>query len=159
LILDVVAAPTDTLRNQFTATFDAKYKAPQQYVARSTLVARQAQLSAHWTKTLFIPGSPDFTEARTQHALGASVSLSERDGRLSGRYEFDLDVKNRSIIYQRVLISYNTQCCGISADYKTVSRGPFAFLPANRTFNLMFTLAGIGTFANPLGAFGDNTGR
>jgi hypothetical protein len=34
-----------------------------------------------------------------------------------------------------------------------------ATLPADRRFGISFSLAGLGSFSNPFGSFGDNSGR
>jgi hypothetical protein len=48
---------------------------------------------------------------------------------------------------------YNSQCCGIAFDWQSRSL-PFFGIPVDRRWNVSFTLAGIGTFSNPLGSFG-----
>jgi hypothetical protein len=80
---------------------------------------------------------------------------------VQGRYELNFDVRNRSMLQQRMLFSYNAQCCGVNVDYQTFSFGHLPSLPSrtDRRFGISFTLAGIGSFSNPLGSFGNNSGR
>jgi len=57
---------------------------------------------------------------------------------------------------------YNSQCCGIAAEYQTFDYGtsPVARgIQQDHRFNLSFTLAGVGTFSNLFGAFGGQQGR
>ena len=51
---------------------------------------------------------------------------------------------------------YNAQCCGVAVSYQSYNvAGYSAFvIPQDRRFNISFTLAGIGTFSNFFGAFG-----
>jgi hypothetical protein len=53
---------------------------------------------------------------------------------------------------------YNAQCCGFGIEYQAYNfaglrgvRLPFSY---DRRVNVSFTLAGLGTFSNVLGAFG-----
>jgi len=58
-------------------------------------------------------------------------------------------------VQQRVLAFYNSQCCGLSVDLQMRDIA-YLGLPRQtvRQINFSFTLAGIGSFANPLGSFG-----
>ena len=52
-------------------------------------------------------------------------------------------------------VSYAAQCCGVSVDYQVVNVAPYGVgIQTDHRFNFSFTLAGIGTFTNPLGSFG-----
>jgi hypothetical protein len=56
---------------------------------------------------------------------------------------------------------YNPQCCGIGIEYQTRQVPSFAGFKGriDRIFNVSFTLAGIGTFTDFLGAFGVGANR
>jgi hypothetical protein len=58
---------------------------------------------------------------------------------------------------------YNTQCCGVGVEYQTFTFGTAIAsavgIPQDHRFNISFTLAGIGSFSNVLGAFGGSQGR
>ena len=72
-------------------------------------------------------------------------------------YSFHYDVQRKRYLQQRALVYYNAQCCGISGEYEVFNfqgLGSRARVPQDRRFHLSFTLAGLGTFANVLGAFG-----
>ena len=51
---------------------------------------------------------------------------------------------------------YNAQCCGFNVEYQTFNYANsfVTTVQQDRRFNISFTLAGIGTFSNFLGAFG-----
>jgi hypothetical protein len=71
---------------------------------------------------------------------------------VGGSYWFNYDLGNRKWIQQRIVGYYNSQCCGITVDWQ--SSVGYSTLPTNRLFSVSFTLAGIGSFANPMGSFG-----
>ena len=82
--------------------------------------------------------------------------------RIGGYYSFNYDLKQDSFLQQRLTAYYNSQCCGIAAEYQTFHYGASLAargLTQDRRFNLSFTLAGVGTFSNLFGAFGGQQGR
>ena len=77
-----------------------------------------------------------------------------------GGIMIDIDVKNRSLLNQRYRFFYNAQCCGFGVEYQITNIESLNQADKyRRTFNFTFTLAGIGSFSNPMGAFGNNNGR
>jgi hypothetical protein len=73
---------------------------------------------------------------------------------VGGTYAFDVDLKESAVLNQRVLAYYNAQCCGVAAEYqvRNLQGVPGAGVPQDKRFNISFSLAGIGTFSNLLGA-------
>jgi hypothetical protein len=63
-------------------------------------------------------------------------------------------------VQQRIGLTYNAQCCGIGFEYQSFNFPNATYLLVNqdKRFNITFTLAGIGTFSNLLGAFGVGQG-
>ena len=61
---------------------------------------------------------------------------------------------------QRIVGYYNAQCCGVVVEYQQYNYPQYSTyaVPQDHRFNIGFTLAGLGTFSNFLGAFGGNTG-
>jgi hypothetical protein len=59
------------------------------------------------------------------------------------------------------MASYTSQCCGVAVDYQTVNLGITAIgnVTHDRRFGVSFTLAGLGSFSNPFGGMGNNSGR
>jgi len=152
LMLVARTQPSETAAGDFRMWIDPLKKSIRNMSASGTVNAERLQLTVGWTKTFTIPGLAGF-EGVGAHALNAGTIVRTSDNRLSGGYSFNLDVAGRSFIQQRILASYNTQCCGVSFDWQTV-RAPYLPAGVDRRFNVSFSLAGIGSFSNPLGSFG-----
>jgi LPS-assembly protein len=92
--------------------------------------------------------------------LNSTTRVHLKDGKVIGSYAFDMNVKDASLIQQRIGIAYNAQCCGIAFDYQAINypNSSRFLVPQDRRFNISFTLAGIGSFSNFLGAFGIGQG-
>src|SRR5690606_3941667 len=111
------------------------------------------QLNAGWSKRFVIEDLPGFS--RDSDYIDSSVTVRSADNRLGGTYGFNLDLVNKSFLQQRIVAYFNSQCCGVSLDYLSISM-PLSGIPADRRLGISFTLAGIGSFSNPLGSFGGN---
>jgi len=101
---------------------------------------------------------PLATEARNYLSSRSSVTLGQRH--LGGAYQFYLNLSDGTLVEQRLGVFYNAQCCGVSFEYQTFDFGAntHAPVPQDRRFNISFTLAGLGSFSNVLGAFGVGQG-
>ena len=108
-----------------------------------------------------IPGLPGYEANAATHYVNANTALKLLDNRVGGTYGFDYDLRNNAFLQQRWIAYYNAQCCGISVDYQRFAIGGVGQPNAvqDRRFGISFTLAGIGSFANPFGTFGHNSGR
>jgi LPS-assembly protein len=146
--------PRDGTTAQFAMEIDSEFRAIRTMRASGTMDSRNAQVSAGWTKWFVIPGLPGFSDpTRATHSLNASTSIRTHDNRLGGTYGFNYDVLRGTMLQQRIVAYYNTQCCGVAFDWQSIDT-PFLSTPADRRFGVSFTLAGIGSFSNPLGSFG-----
>ncbi|HEY8550302.1 MAG TPA: LPS assembly protein LptD [Vicinamibacterales bacterium] len=92
--------------------------------------------------------------------VNSRTDVNLLNGRIGGAYHFDLNLTESTLVQQRVGFFYNAQCCGIAFEYQefnypNVSR---FIISQDRRFNVSFTLAGVGTFSNILGAFGIGQG-
>jgi hypothetical protein len=152
LTLTVRTQPFDNAAGDFRMWIDASKKAIRNMSAAATITAELMQVRAGWSKTFTIAGLPGF-EGTGTHALNAETTMRTRGNRISGSYAFSLDVANQTFLQQRILGSYNTQCCGVSFDWQS-SKMPFLQSGVDRRFGISFSLAGIGSFSNPLGSFG-----
>ena len=97
----------------------------------------------------------DPTSSSTRH------DRARRKGnRIGGTYAFYYDIGRSTMLDQRIIGYYNAQCCGIVIEYQEMNFPQYSAyaVPQDRRFNIGFTLAGLGTFSNFLGAFGGNTG-
>jgi LPS-assembly protein len=103
------------------------------------------------------PGEPE-TPFTTY--LGTQTMVGSADGRFGGGYSFQMNAAERDMTQQRFGVHYNAQCCGVAFEYQMADLPPYlaAGITQDRRFNISFTLAGIGSFSNFLGAFGIGQG-
>ncbi len=113
-------------------------------------------VSGGWSqrKFSFFPDRPD-------KFFNASTSVKTRGNRFGGTYAFYYDIGRSVMLDQRIVGYYNAQCCGIVVEYQQYNFPQYSAFAVtqDRRFNIGFTLAGLGTFSNFLGAFGGNTGQ
>ena len=147
--------PTDTTSVQFRMDIDSKYRAVRTLSASGSVGNPLASVTAGWSKRRLIAGLPGFDTIGSEF-VNASTTVRTRENGLGGTYAINLDVENRTVLQQRIVAYYNTQCCGLSFDWQTIKTPLFADrgVPSDRRFSLSFTLAGIGSFSNPMGSFG-----
>jgi hypothetical protein len=89
-------------------------------------------------------------------ALQLSTTSRWLEGRIGGSYALSWDIARGYVQSQSIMASYMAQCCGLQADFQTYNypTGIGFPLPSDRRFNFSFVLAGLGTFSNFFGAFG-----
>ena len=103
-----------------------------------------------------------YSHARYSAALSASDYLSAStvlrlmQGRLGAQYSLSWDISRSYVQSQSIMASYMAQCCGIQADFQNYNFAQTSNfpIPSDRRFNVSFVLAGLGTFSNFFGAFG-----
>jgi len=90
------------------------------------------------------------------HSITTQTSVRTFDRRFNGSWSWSYDIQRKQQLQQRYTASYMSQCCGIAMEYQIYNYGTLAVggVQENKRFNLSFSLAGIGTFANLLGVFG-----
>lgn len=161
LSISATATPTDTLSGTLQTYFDPKFKKPQSFTASGSILKSLTRVTASWSKTQYIVGSPIYIQAAAAHFLGTTVTVRNRNGHLNGTYAMNFDIKHTDFIQQRIVATYTAQCCGITFDYQSYLRPQYGQLATSpeRRFGVSFSLAGIGSFSNPFGSFGDNIGR
>ena len=162
--LTVRGDPTETLSASMRAEYDTKFGALRTIGADGTYDFRGlVQTTAGWSQRRFIEGLQGFDDPdRLDHYLNALARVQNRSNTLGGAYQFHYDLLRDRLLQQRVLVYYNAQCCGVSVEYQSFDfsgLGSRAPVPRDRRFNLSFTLAGLGTFANVFGAFGAGGNR
>jgi len=101
-----------------------------------------------------------YDPTRPDKFFNAGTTVKSRGNRIGGTYAFYYDIGRSTMLDQRIIGYYNAQCCGIVVEYQTMNYPQYSSyaVPQDRRFNIGFTLAGLGTFSNFLGAFGGNTG-
>jgi len=162
LALFVRAAPTERLQGDFRTEWDPTFQTLKTLAANGTINSAKLQASAGWSRRRFIPGLPGYdNETLANHYLNASANWRATNNTIGATYSFNYDLRNDTFLQQRVLAYYNAQCCGFGVEYQVYNfaASTGVAVPQDRRFNLSFTLAGIGTFSNFLGAFGGQTGR
>jgi lipopolysaccharide assembly outer membrane protein LptD (OstA) len=153
--ITVAAMPTQTITARFVTDIDAQFKVPRSYGLSGSVSERLFQVSGGWIKRRTIPGLAGYNDpAFAQHFLNLVSTVKRPDGRFGGTYAFNYDVQHGTWLQRRLVAFYNSQCCGIQFDYQTadITHLGLANTPSNRHIGISFTLAGIGSFANPLGS-------
>ena len=163
LALTVRAALTQGITGSLRAEYDTRFMALRTIRADAD-VAFSDQLFQRtgWSQRRFVEGlsgfdNPDFLD----HVLNSFTNFRARDNKYGGVYQFNYDVQLGRMLQQRILAYYNAQCCGFSVEFQTYNLANLGFRTRalqDRRLNVSFTLAGLGTFANLLGAFGPGTG-
>jgi LPS-assembly protein len=159
----VRTSPVDRVQGEFRTEYDQSVDAFTTFAATGSVNGSIVQLAAGWSQRRLIPDLPGFDDPnRADHYLNAAASVRGARNRIGARYAFNYDLRRDTFLQQRYLAYYNAQCCGISVEYQTFNfNAGFAGIavPQDRRFNISFTLAGIGSFSNALGAFGGQQGR
>lgn len=153
--INVVATPTNTLSARFATDIDAQFKVPRSYTLSGSLTEKLVQVIGGWSKRRVIPGLALYNDpASASDYLNIQTSIKRADGRFGGTYSFNYDVQHGVWLQRRLIAYYNSQCCGVQVDWMTadISNLGLANTPSNRKFGVSFTLAGIGSFSNPLGS-------
>ena len=155
----VRGTPTPEVGGSMRMEYDAQFKAIRTISAEGTFeTGGWFQETAGWSQRRFIEELPGFNDQRRlDHYLNSYTSVRTRNNEVGGVYSFHYDILRERYLTQRVLVYYNAQCCGVSAEFQSFNfegLGTRAPVPKDRRFNVTFTLAGLGTFANVFGAFG-----
>src|SRR6185369_11552747 len=74
--------------------------------------------------------------------LNSTTKMSFGGGHYGGVYAFDLNVRDKSLLQQRIGLTYNAQCCGIGVEYQAFNLPNATYLVLNQDqrFNITFTL-------------------
>jgi hypothetical protein len=87
--------------------------------------------------------------------LSGSTSLHTPNSHFTGTYAISWDITHSTIVTQNVLATYMAQCCGLQLEFQKFHLVSSAPIPSDRRINISFVLAGLGTFSNFFGAFGN----
>jgi LPS-assembly protein len=153
--LSVRATPTSEINGGFRLEYDPNQDFITSIGTSGNVKLGQSSVFAGWSRRKFEQLN-QFVQ-RSDNYLNLGTNLRLRDGRFGGQYIFDYDFSRDRMIQQRIMGFYNAQCCGLTVEYQKFNYPAFdpRFpVPADRRFTISFTLAGVGTFANPLGMFG-----
>ena len=149
-------SPTDHAQGQFRTEWNPRAKTFTTVSAGGAFrFSEHLQTSANWSMRRFIEDLPGFdNEFAASHNVDAQTTLRFAQNRFGGGYSFMYDFRRDVFIEQRVQGYYNAQCCGFAVELQQFDmRGiPGVAIPKDLRFNMSFSLAGIGTFSNFLGA-------
>ncbi len=151
--------PASTLSGQFGLEYDTQFGAVRSYRASASVAQPVFDFTGSWSKRQVIEGLPGYSDPTfADHFLTGSARVKQPRGGASLAYSATYDVLRERMLQHRFNGFYNAQCCGIAVDYSVVNLSHYG-LRNDKRFSLSFSLAGIGSFSNLLGAFGDNSGR
>ena len=153
----VVSSPVDDIRADFQVYVDSTTRRVQSYSARGFLRPQNGErleISGGWSLRPIIGNFT--TPGIASHFIDASTTFRLMNGKIEGMYSLNYDIKNNGLVQQRMRGFYGAQCCGIAIDYQmmNVSQYQLQGTPRDRRLAVTFTLAGLGAFTAPLGAFG-----
>jgi hypothetical protein len=151
--------PIDPVVVDFRMEYDPTFQALDHPVIgfglNGTARFEQWDASAGWSRRRFGGGSSTLQSA---DYLQGATNLRVLDNRIGGNFSFNYDIARSTLVQHRWIGYYNAQCCGISFEFQSYNfAGSGLGVPKDRRFNISFTLAGIGSFSNFLGAFGGGT--
>src|SRR4029079_6189526 len=95
------------------------------------------------------------TNSKPNSYFSGSTSLHTPNGHFTGTYALSWDLTHSTIVTQNVVATYMAQCCGLQMEFQNFHLVSSAPVPSDRRINLSFVLAGLGTFSNFFGAFGN----
>jgi lipopolysaccharide assembly outer membrane protein LptD (OstA) len=154
--LNVRATPATEVNGSFRMEYDTKEGSITSMRANGTATMGGVQVFGGWSQRRY-----EMFQAfavRSDNYLNLGTNLRLLDGRVGGQYLFDYDFSRGHVLQQRIQGFFNSQCCGVAVEYQKYNFpvfDPRFPVPNDRRFTISFTLAGIGTFANPLGMFGN----
>lgn len=152
----VSLTPGPALGGQFGVEYDTQFGAVRSYRASLNAASKAFDFNGSWSKRQVIPGLPGHDNpASAAHFLTLSTRAKQPRGGASAGYSMTYDVLGERMLQQRISGFYNAQCCGVAFDYAVTSLSHYG-LRDDKRFSFSFTLAGIGSFTNLLGVFGDN---
>jgi LPS-assembly protein len=153
----VRSSPSERLQTDFRTEWDHTTGTFLSFAANGIVNAEHVQASGGWTQQKTAPAQVGGQAITNSHYLNGSVTVRGHRNRIGGTYALNYDLLRDRFLQQRYFAYYNAQCCGVLVEYQTFNFVG-ATIPQDRRFNVSFTLAGIGTFSNFLGAFGGALG-
>jgi hypothetical protein len=145
------------LQTDFRTEWDHTTGTFLSFAATGIVNSDHVQASGGWNQQRTAPAQAGGLAITNSHYLNGSVNVRGQRNRIGGTYSLNYDLLRDRFLQQRYFVYYNAQCCGVLVEYQM-----FNFVGAqvseDRRLNISFTLAGIGTFSNFLGAFGGALG-
>jgi len=149
-------SPTERIGAEFRTEWDpTEHTLTSLSTSGSMRAGEWLDVTGSWSRRRFIPNLPGFDNpGAATHTLGAGTRVRSRSNRFGGSYSLDYDFQHDYLIQQSFQWYYNAQCCGVVMEWQGMNTQgiPGIAVPHIRRFNISFSLAGIGTFSNFLGA-------
>jgi LPS-assembly protein len=146
--------PSDQISGVLRMEYDHQAHAFRSMTTSGSLDHRVLSLTAGWSKHFVIPGLLGFDAFSAANAMNVAATVRHPEGHLGGTWSWTYDIRGQSMLQQRVTGFYNSQCCGVAAEYQRVALpASYRGVSVDQRFNFSFSLAGLGTFSNPLGSF------
>ncbi len=151
--LVVRAAPTDRVQANFRTEWTPNGGAFLSFAGNGFVNTSHVVAGLGWSQQRAVSLDPTIKPAVVTHYINSSTTVKTASNKIGGTYTFNYDLHNSTFLQQRIFTYYNAQCCGFLVEYQIFNYAA-SVVPRDKRLNISFTLAGIGTFANLLGAFG-----
>ena len=143
--IDVRASPAPGFSSTFNAEIDPTHTELRTLRAGARHSWSGGYTDVGWSQRFFIKDLPNFDNPDSvNRTLDITSNGRTRDNHFGGTYRLTFDAVRTTILQQSVQAYYSAQCCGVSLMYARTSY-PGSTFSQNNTFQLSFTLAGIGT--------------
>ena len=109
--------------------------------------------TAGWNRQNYQTGN-QFT---SNNYIQQSTRMRFAGNKIGGVVQFNYDIGRSTLLNQRYIANYNSQCCGMAVEFQAFNYPGGFIVSQDRRFNFSFTLAGIGSFSNFFGSFGGST--
>jgi LPS-assembly protein len=155
-------SPANGVNGTFRTDFDGRYSRFKHFGADGSWDSPQVSLLAGWSQVRFQADRQGRNIARFSHFFNSNATVRFKQNRFGLIHNFNYDVREQSIMQQRIAGYYNAQCCGFTAEYQMfdLSRlGVRAPVQQDSRFHFSVTLAGIGNASNIFGALGGTPNR
>jgi LPS-assembly protein len=152
-------SPFKAFSNSVRIEYDGRLKGVRSIGLNSGLNTTVFTATGGWSRTSLLTQDAKtlkVTKTSIYDGLNFSASAHTVDNKLRASWAWTYDLVRKQQIQQSYTAQIMSQCCGVAAEYQVYNLGTFALngLSQDKRFNLSFSLAGIGTFSNLLGAFG-----
>jgi LPS-assembly protein len=158
--LNVRGTPSDRMNAVLRLEYDPEIGAVQSVSAQGeAAVGEWLHANMGWSQRRLRVSQLDLDPINFDNYINGQTVLRTNNSRFGGTYSFNFDVGRGTMLQQRFVGYYHAQCCGFAVEFQTFDFPQIDRFRVNqdRRFNFSFTLAGIGTFSNLLGAFGGQT--
>jgi lipopolysaccharide assembly outer membrane protein LptD (OstA) len=159
IAVSVRANPTNAVGASLRLEFDKQAGEFETIQANGTVNVGWLQTTGGWSQRKYLAiVNPLFRPPN--NFLSSQTSVNIGKGHVGGLYHFDFNLSEHTLVQQRIGLFYNAQCCGVGIEYQAFNYPNVSrfIVPQDKRFNLSFTLAGVGSFSNILGAFGVGQG-